>query len=364
MDPHPTITIDHYNSSALSSTSTKIDRNEGHCSRSQQHHEQQKSPSFHSSSSQLFGNDNVGQNQPTQDTLDSTGTIFNHHNIHHSSPINQGKRKQSHSKVPVRQRSVSPPTTSSHLSLSVDPISARRNRRKSICAVLVVEPPSPTREDTSYSSPSNTHQLGNINNEGGILVNNMPDSSNYNRSTMEYVAASHHGGNNKHHHGGGGHRKHSSTTPRHSPNASQRGSKSNIASISSCLMDKIQQANLCMRRKSSPAISEQLSTVQLGSLRGSLALADALSSTTNNPADLSSNGKHRRSSKQTGYSGGSPVYMETSSGIVELRRKSHSNKGLLEDSRRLSSPSGLDKGNTTILDYEIEHIIFYLLYIY
>ena len=348
MDPHPTITIDHYNSSALSSTSTKIDRNEGHCSRSQQHHEQQKSPSFHSSSSQLFGNDNAGQNQPTQDTLDSTGTIFNYQNVHHSSPINEVKRKQSHSNVPVRQRSVSPPPTSSHLSLSVDPISARRNRRKSICAVLVA-PPSPTREDQnldiSYSSPSNTHQLRNINNEGGILVNNMPDSSNYNRSTMEYVAASHHGGNNKHHHGGGGQRKHSSTTPRHSPNASQRGSKSNIASISSCLMDKIQQANLCMRRKSSPAISEQLSTVQLGSLRGSLALADALSSTTNNPADLSSNGKHRRSSKQTGYSGGSPVYMETSSGMVELRRKSHSNKGLLEDSRRLSSPSGLDKGN-------------------
>ena len=334
MDPHPTITIDHYSSSSTTSTSTslhsKFERNEGaHYNRTPQH-QQHSSHSSKSSTAQSLGG---GSSSSSHDT---TGVISKHHHNEHSSP-SKGKGKQSKSKVPVRQRSVSPPTTSTNNSLfAIDPRTARRNRRKSVCAVLIA-PPSPTRDEKDIEEESSDTISTNI--EGAFhKSNNMPDSSNHRRSTMDYGAPVNHSG--KHH---TGHRKHS--TPKHSPNASPRGSKSNLAAFGSSLMDTINKANLCIRRKSSPAINEQLTTVEISSLRGSLALADALSSTSNNPQDLSPSGKQRRSSKQSGYSSGSPVYVETSSGMVELRRKDHSNKGYInDDSRRLSSPSSLEKG--------------------
>ena len=340
MDPHPTITIDHYSSSSATATSTslhsKLERNEGaHYNRSPQQ-QQHRSPSSKSSSSQLHGSGSSSHN--------TTGVISKHHHNEHSSP-SKSKSKQSKNKVPVRQRSVSPPTTSTNNSLfAVDPRSARRNRRKSVCAVLIA-PPSPTKDQSSdiEEESLDTIKVNSTNTEGSLhTTNKMPDSSNHRRSTMDYSAQVNHTG--KHH---TGHRKHS--TPKHSPNASPRGSKSNLAALGSSLMDKINQANLCMRRKSSPAIAEQLTTVEISSLRGSLALADALSSTSNHPQDLSPPGKHRKSSKQSGYSGGNPVYVETSSGMVELRRKDHSNKGYIhDDCRRLSSPSSLEKGKDVI----------------
>ena len=339
MDPHPTITIDHYSSSSATATSTslhsKLERNEGaHYNRSPQQ-QQHRSPSSKSSSSQLHGSGSSSHN--------TTGVISKHHHNEHSSP-SKSKSKQSKNKVPVRQRSVSPPTTSTNNSLfAVDPRSARRNRRKSVCAVLIA-PPSPTKEENDLEEESSdTIRINSTNTEGGLHSSSkMPDSSNHRRSTMDYGAPVNHSG--KHH---SGHRKHS--TPKHSPSASPRGSKSNLAALGSSLMDKINQANLCMRRKSSPAIAEQLTTVEISSLRGSLALADALSSTSNHPQDLSPPGKHRKSSKQSGYSGGNPVYVETSSGMVELRRKDHSNKGYIhDDCRRLSSPSSLEKGKDVI----------------
>ena len=325
MDPHPTITIDHYSSSntAAASPSTSIhsktEKNEGYHSsgsRSQQQQQQQhKSPSSKSSSQLVSGSSGSHNN---------TGTIFKQRE--HSSP-NRMKGKQSKTFVPVRQRSVSPP--SNNFLLASDPHTARRNRRKSVCAVLIA-PPSPTIEDRNLKeSYSDTR----IHNDSGS--SNMPDSSNR-RTTVDYSANQH--GSSKHQHR---HRKDS--TPKHSPNASPRGSKSNLAALSSSLMDTIHKANLCMRRKSSPVISEELSTYmnlhEISSLRGSLALADALSSTSNNPPE-----KQRKSSKQ---SGGSPVYVETSSGMVELRRKDH--KGYNDNSRRLSSPSSLEKGKYFLL---------------
>ena len=337
MDPHPTITIDHYSSSSAATTSislhSKLERNEGaHYNRSPQI--QHRSPSSKSTSSQLHDSNSASHN--------TTGVISKHHHNEHSSP-SKSKGKQSKSKLPVRQRSVSPPTISSNNSLfAVDPRSARRNRRKSVCAVLIA-PPSPTKDQSDIEEESSdTIKINSTNTEGSLhTTNKMPDSSNHRRSTMDYSAQVNHTG--KHH---TGHRKHS--TPKHSPNASPRGSKSNLAALGSSLMDKINQANLCMRRKSSPAIAEPLTTIEIGSLRGSLALADALSSTSNDPQDISPRGKQRKSSKQSGYSCGSPVYVETSSGMVEVRRKDHSNRGYIhDDSRRLSSPPSLEKGIST-----------------
>ena len=336
MDPHPTITIDHYSSSSATTTSTslhsKLERNEGaHYNRSPQ--QSHRSPSSKPSSSQLHDSNSTSHI--------TTGVISKHHHNEHSSP-SKGKGKQSKSKAPVRQRSVSPPTISSNNSLfAVDPRAARRNRRKSVCAVLIA-PPSPTKEEIDIEEEtSDTIRTDSTKAEGALhATNKMPDSSNHRRSTMDYGAPVNHTG--KHH---TGHRKHS--TPKHSPNASPRGSKSNLAALGSSLMDKINQANLCMRRKSSPAIAEPLTTIEISSLRGSLALADALSSTSNHPQDITSSGKQRKSSKQSGYSGGSPVYVETSSGMVEARRKDHSNKGYIhDDSRRLSSPPSLEKGTS------------------
>ena len=328
MDPHPTITVDHYSSSNTASTSTslhsKIEKNEGYysggsSSRSQQ--QQHKSPSSKSSSQLVSGGSGSHNN---------TGAILKQH----SSPT-RIKGKQSKNHVPVRQRSVSPPTTSNNFLLAADPHSARRSRRKSVCAVLIA-PPSPTTEDLRDSHSDTTIRIKN----DGISNSNMPDLS-IRRTTMDFGTSANQHGSSKQQHG---HRKHS--TPKHSPNASPRGSKSNLAALSSSLMDTIHKANLCMRRKSSPVISEELSTIQISSLRGSLALADALSSTSNNPPEIgTSTGKQRKSSKQSGYSGGSPVYVETSSGMVELRRKDHNaSKGYNDNSRRLSSPSSLEKG--------------------
>ena len=173
----------------------------------------------------------------------------------------------------------------------------------------------------------------------------MADVSNQRRSTSDYGVPGNHGSKSPHH-GGGSHRKHS-TTPKHSPSGSPRGSKGNLATLSSNLMDKIHQANLCMRRKSSPAISaEQLSRMQISSLRGSLAMAGALSSTSNSPSEMSSSGKQRTSSKQRGYSGGNPVYMDPNTGI---HQNDQSTQGFLDDSRRLSSPSSLEKGMQSII---------------
>ena len=328
MDPHPTITIDHYSSSSASSTSTslhtKSDRNEAFHRQTLQQH---KSPSS-KSSSQLVGS-----------SIYTTGTLPKQHEQH--SFITTGK--QSKVKPPVRQRSVSPPT-SSQLLTATDPQSARRNRRRSVCAVIIA-PPSASTEDEDHSESSSHSDTTTIR-ASTITEGSMPDSSN-NRRTMEH--APHHG---KHH----GHRKNSST-PKQSPNASPRGSRSNLSALSSSLMDKIHQANLCIRRKSSPAISivpDQLNTIQISSLRGSLALADALSSTSNSHAEISSTGKQRTSSKQSGYSGGSPVYMEGNSGVIELRRKDHLN--YLDNSRRLSSSPSLEKGKKKF------HFLFQLIY--
>ena len=322
MDPHPTITIDHYTSSSASSTSTSLHSKEGF---NRQQPQQHNSPSS-KSSSQFVGSSSY-----------TTGTISKQHE--HSFE-KTGKHKQSKNKAPVRQRSVSPPT-SRQLLTATDPHSARRNRRKSVCAVFIA-PPSPTPADddidlSESSSHSDTITIkGNTNNEGS---SSMPDSSN-NRRAIDHAQPVH----GKHH----GHRKHS-TTPKQSPNASPRGSKSNLSALSSTLMDKIHQANLCIRRKSSPAISaEQLSTIQISSLRGSLALADALSSTSNSSHTEMTSSSKQRNSRQSGYSGGSPVYMEGNSGVVELRRKDHSNRAYLDNPRRLSSPSSLEKGKKQV----------------
>ena len=137
---------------------------------------------------------------------------------------------------------------------------------------------------------------------------------------------------------GGGHRKH--PTPTHSPNLSPRRSQGNLSSASSSLMDRIHSVNLHIRRKSSPAISVTgLSNVPMASLRGSLALRDALSST--DPVVGSSKHHSSSSSRQSGYSG----YPPGNSGVAnEHRRKSHATIGYIEPSRRVSSSPSIEKG--------------------
>ena len=138
---------------------------------------------------------------------------------------------------------------------------------------------------------------------------------------------------------GAGSRKPS--TPTHSPNLSPRRSQGNLSSASSSLMDKIHSVNLHIRRKSSPAISVTgLSNVPMTSLRGSLALRDALSST--DPVVGSSKHHSSSSSRQSGYSG----YPSGNSGVAnEHRRKSHSTIGYTDPSRRVSSSPSIEKGS-------------------
>ena len=290
----------------------------------------------------------------------STGTAggtASRQQAHHSA----GKSRQSTNKVPVRQRSVSPPASNQLLTASDSPSRARRNRRKSVCTVFVA-PPSPTRKTNPAEFDDYTAILQLQQYADGRAVPDSNAPTNFQHS--DYHTGEEFKPEHTHNHrksfpdklnsadGGQGknvapnssnerraaHRKHHRKSPKPSPNTSPRGSKNNVSAISNSLMDKIQQMNLSMRRQSSPAISD-LSNVPYSSLRGSLALADALSSSSTIPPGLDSQvtSSRKMSSSQP-------------SGYRNMGNEQHrGSRSSCDGSRGLSSPPSLEEGKHAIL---------------
>ena len=137
MEQHPTITIHHYNSS--SSLHSDPEKNEG-LNRQQQ----TKSPSLSSKSTSAQP---VGSNSGTY-----SGAVPKQHEQHVSPTV---KIRQSKNKAPVRQRSVSPPSTSGQSLTAIDSHSAKRNRRKSVCAIFAAPPTIDITTNDESSSISN-----------------------------------------------------------------------------------------------------------------------------------------------------------------------------------------------------------------